>query len=180
MSRTLTAGMPTEPNTAPAFRRLPEDAQKTIEAMLWGWIDDLWRLGRQRREIAEKAEKLDAWLNRAMVYLNQNPTLDDIEDRRRIYGERRVRHRDLTANLESIDVEAQSICQNLGRHWDRLRPQRQTALRREPGWSKASSGNRVAAELWDYAKRGLMWPGGEPPFALVGFLIVVLEGFINV
>jgi hypothetical protein len=171
MTRTLTAGADSKPEIRPKY--LPEQFQGEVEQMVWSCVLDLWRLGRQHRETAPRVAKLDQWLNRAMAWLNANPQHPDAEERRRLYGERLTRHRDLSAELEAIERHAERLKESLVKHWDRLRPQRQAALRKEPGWSKAQSGVRVAGEMWRSAKEGGVWPGGEPPFGLIGFLVMI-------
>jgi hypothetical protein len=173
MSRALTAGVSTEPETKQRF--LPDQFQGDVEAQIWGATNELWRLAIRRREIAPTEEKLDTWLIRAQRWLLAHPGAPDSDEREAVYRERHERHLSLTVELQEIDERARQCRASLSKHWDRLQPRRQAALRKGDGWSKASSGVRVAADLWDFALRGSPFPGGEHPFALIGFLLMLGE-----
>ena len=163
--RTLTAGsagIQTEPEAKPRF--LPDQYQGDVEASIWGATNELWRLAIRRREIAPLVAKLDGWLTANQRWNYAHPDLPDIEHRWTVFRERHEQHLALKVELGGIDERAGQCQASLSRHWDRLRPQRQAALRRNDGLSKASSGVRVAADLWDFALRGERHPQGEPGF----------------
>jgi hypothetical protein len=175
--RTLTARPETDgtPEIRPKYT--PEQYQPDVEQHLWGIVSELFQLGRRHREIAPMVQKLDAWLTKAQAWQVAHPNAPDVDERWALYAERNERYQALLAELEGIESRAMQVRKSLATHWDRLKPKRQAALRQEPGWSQAQSGNRIAGEMWRSACEGGIWPGGECPFALIGVL-VMLGGLI--
>ena len=161
--RTLTAGAVAEPETRQRF--LLEAYQGDVEAQVWGCVNELWRLAIRRREIdPQKVEELEALLIRAQRWQFAHPDAPDVEERWARHRAADERYQALKIELREIDERAKQCRASLSRHWDRLKPQRQAALKRHDGWSRASSGVRVADDLWQFALRGERHPAGEPGF----------------
>jgi hypothetical protein len=135
-------------------------------AFLWGCVADLWRYGKAWAKAHKEAEAQNERTHKLFRQL-QDPELqkhDKFPEAQARYHRWEREYIRLKADEESIDAVAQGVQRNLAKHLKKLTPRRFDELVANRGWVRDDDPEKVAAGMWQRAKRQEVWPAGEAPF----------------
>lgn len=154
--RTLTAGTPRADSSPP----LPAKYQPDVENYVWHMLDQLWRLGERWAAVGPEQQRLYALTVRMCDWLQAHEDHPEFAERQARYHALWLKERVLKSRVNAIEREAESLIANLEKHLGRLRPRRLAELRALGNWPEDPV-DRLAAVLWDQAKRRGPFPKGE-------------------
>ena len=176
MPRVLTAGVtpaPTskgrgfvssgDPRHADFEAQLRERLEQwTPEADVWSVLSQLWLIGQERRELLARMERLDAQLD--------DPRMADHPRR----PDALARYRTWRYQVRLLEEKGERLRPVFARAWNALPARTRAEMQRQPGWSQAIDAKTLANAMWESAKRGGLWPGGEKAFAVVWLVMLTM------